>query len=290
MTAIVNPVSGGGAARLQWRAVAAALGSRGVATEAVESASSTDATARAAAAARAGHLVVAVGGDGHVRDVAQGVVTVPDATLAIVAAGRGNDLVRHLGLPTDPLAIADMLAGGDRRRIDIATVGDRIALGNVYVGLDSESTELINRMRWMGRAAYRVAPVLAAVGWRPARFDITVDGVVTDVAAHMVVIANSGDYGHGLRIVPSADVSSGRLDVLVVRADHSQYRLANLMKQAKSGAHINRPEIVTMQGTDVSVAADRRIPVHADGDYLSELPMRVTIRPSALEVLVPAAT
>jgi diacylglycerol kinase (ATP) len=228
-----------------------------------------------------------VGGDGHIRDVATGVLTVPGAVLGIAAAGRGNDLVRHLRLPTDPRAVAAVIADGSRRDVDVLTVGERIAVGNVYVGLDSVATELINRLRWLGPAGYRVAPALAALRWKPARFTVVVDGARHELLAHMVVAANSGDYGRGLRMVPTARVDSGSIEVLVVGGERSTLRLIAAMKEAETGMHIHRPEVLTFTGSRIEISADRAVPVHADGDYLTELPVTVGIRPGVLAVLVP---
>ncbi|MCF8609119.1 diacylglycerol kinase family lipid kinase [Gordonia sp. HY285] len=293
IVAVVNPISGGGASKQQWPAVADALATAGVTdVRVVESESSEHATAVAAESARSGALTVAVGGDGHVRDVAEGVLSVDGARLGIAAAGRGNDLVRHLGLPRDPAAIAAVLTGGATREIDVLDVRrpdgvTTIAVGNVYAGLDSEATELINSLRWMGPAAYRVAPVMAAVRWKPIRASITVDGQTRESLAHMVVVANSGDYGHGLRMVPTASIDSGAVEVLLLRGDRSKYRLARLMKQAETGSHLDRREVELLSGTSITVATDRPVPVHADGDYLCEAPVTITVRPRALPIAVP---
>ena len=294
IAAVVNPISGGGASHQQWPAVAAELERLGVADiSVIESRSSEHATEVAAASAARGALTVAVGGDGHVRDVAHGVLTVADARMGIAAAGRGNDLVRHLGLPSDPAAIAAALAGGTVRRIDVLDVSrsdgtTALAVGNVYAGLDSEATELINELRWMGPLAYRVAPVLTAARWRPMQIELSVDGVSRIMSAHFVVIANSGDYGHGLRMVPTASVDSGHLDVFIVDGRSSRLSLANLMSQAKAGgAHRYRDDVEIITGRRVEFSIDRPVPVHSDGDYLGEGPVTVSVRPKALPILVP---
>lgn len=292
IVAVVNPISGGGASHRQWPAVAAELDRLGATdVSVIESQSSEHATEVAATSAARGALTVAVGGDGHVRDVARGVLTVRDARMGIAAAGRGNDLVRHLGLPSDPAAIAAVLAADTVRRIDVLDVTRAdgtiaLAVGNVYAGLDSEATELINELRWMGRLAYRVAPVLTAVRWKPMRIALTVDGVSRVMSAHFVVIANSGDYGHGLRMVPTASVDSGHLDVFIVDGRLSRLSLAALMRQAKSGAHRNRDDVEILTGTHVEFSVSRSVPVHSDGDYLGDGPVTVSVRPQALPLLV----
>lgn len=293
LVAVVNPISGGGASHQQWPAVAAELERLGVKdVSVIESQSSEHATEVAAQAAGRGAVTVAVGGDGHVRDVARGVLTVDGARLGIAAAGRGNDLVRHLGLPSEPVQIAEVLVGGTVRPIDVLDVAradgsTALAVGNVYGGIDSQATELINRLRWMGPLAYRVAPVLTAVRWKPMQIALSVDGVSRVTAAHLVVIANSGDYGHGLRMVPSASVDSGHLDVLVVDGRSSRLNLARLMADAKRGEHRSRDDIEVLTGRHVEFSIDRPVPVHSDGDYLGESPVTVSLREKKLPILVP---
>lgn len=293
IVAVVNPISGGGASHRQWPAVAAELERLGVQdVSVVESKSSEHATTVSAESAARGALTVAVGGDGHVRDVAEGVLTVDGAHLGIAAAGRGNDLVRHLGLPADPVGIAAVLAAGTTRRIDVLDVTrsdgtTALAVGNVYAGLDSQATELINALRPIGKLAYRVAPVLTALRWKPMQVTVTVDGRPRYLSAHFVVIANSGDYGHGLRMVPTASVDSGHFDVFIVDGRTSLLRLAQLMAEAKRGTLGERDDVEIITGRRVELSTDRAVPVHSDGDYLGQPPVTVTVRPSALPILVP---
>ncbi len=287
VVAVLNPVSGGGAARSRWAVVAAELARREVSTEVVESTSGAHARRLAEEAAASGALTVAVGGDGQIREVAAGVLRVPGAPMGVVTAGRGNDMARHLRLPDDPAAIADILTDGRRADLDVLVIGDEIAVGNVYVGLDSVATELINRLRRLGPLAYRIAPAVAALRWRPARFRIEVDGAVHEGPVHMVVVANSGWYGNGLHMVPAAASDDGRIDVLAVDGGGNTLKLISAMGEAKTGAHVARPEVMTFSGTEVTLSADRPIPVHADGDYLQELPVTVRIRAAVLPVLVP---
>lgn len=293
IVAVVNPISGGGAAERLWSQVAATLAQRGAReVSMVQSRSADHATEAAAQAAASGAITVAVGGDGQGRAVAEGVLTVDDAELAIAPAGRGNDLARHLGLPAEPAAIAEVILGGAVRTIDVLDVelpdgSTQIAVGNVYAGLDSVATELINKLRWMGPLAYRLAPVLTGLRWRPMTVRLTIDGVPREDRAHFVVVANSGDYGHGLRMVPTASVDSGRLEVMIVHGTVHAVRLAPVLSEAKTGTHIHRDQVEIVSATRVEMVIDRDVPVHSDGDFASLPPVSVSIRPRALPILVP---
>ncbi len=230
--------------------------------------------------------MVAVGGDGLVRDVAEGVAGV-GGVMALVPAGRGNDLARSLDYPTDVRPLAELLLHGTDRPSDVIELGRHVVLGNVYCGIDSVSNAIINRNRRLpAKLVYRLAPVRAIVTWRAPRFTLTIDGERVDVRAHMIVVANSGAYGHGLRIVPSARIDDGALDVLVV-GDGPKRAIVSFLRAAQRGTHVDRPEVSVRAAHEVTIAADRPVPVCGDGEYLTELPATLRIRADALRLIRP---
>lgn len=293
-TALINPVAGGGHAARRWEEVAALLRAAGADVRAESTRSREHTGQLAEAVAGEGRVVVAVGGDGMVRDVAGGVVR-GGGTMAIVAAGRGNDLARRLGLPTDDVGTARILLAGAVRTLDVIEVngsGGRPAVivpGNVYAGVDAVANAMINNSRLLPPLlAYRLAPVRAVATWRAPTYALTVDGRTRAVTAHTVVVANSGAYGHGLDIVPQAEPDDGVLHVMAVGAGPRRAIVA-FLREAKHGTHVERPEIDVVPGRQITIAADRDVPVYGDGDELGTLPVSMRIRPAALPVIVGAA-
>ncbi|WP_436500773.1 diacylglycerol/lipid kinase family protein [Actinokineospora sp. HUAS TT18] len=285
-TALVNPIAGGGSAAQRWQPLADLITAAGASVTVELTESQAHAVELAANAARRGDVVVAVGGDGLVRDVAQGVVDA-DGTLGIVPAGRGNDLARKLNLPTEHAELAELLLNAPEKRIDVIDAAGSVVLGNVYAGVDSLSTRIINDNRWMpAKLVYRLAPVRALLSWQPPTYTVTADGQTITGKAHTVVVANSGAYGHGLQIVPGAVVDDGLLDVMIVGAG-PKWRIASFMSQAKTGAHVDRPEVQIIRAKEVVVDADKPVPVGADGDDLGALPCTIRVRPGALKILAP---
>lgn len=288
-TALLNPISGSGAgtSRERWEPVARELRAAGAEVSEELTTSAAHATARAGELAAAGRTVVAVGGDGLVRDVAAGVMA-GGGTLAIVPAGRGNDLATGLGLPDGASALARLLLDGSARHIDVLEADGVVVPGNIYAGVDSHSTRIINRHRWMpALLLYRIAPVLALLRWRPTTFEITLDGTEVDEHLMLLVAANSGRYGHGLHIVPSARLDDGLIHLLTVAGDISLSKLASFMKDAKTGAHVRLPQVTVRTARELTIRARGSVPFGADGDELCENAVTVRIRPGALPVLAP---
>lgn len=285
-TALLNPISGTGTAARLWEPVAQRLREAGAKVKVVETRSSAHAVELAADAAAAGDIVVAVGGDGLLRDAAGGVVAV-DGVLGIVPAGRGNDLARTLGLPTEPAGLAKLLLRGPAMGIDVLEANGVVVPGNVYVGIDALSTTIINNTRWLpGLLAYRLAPVRAILKWRSPTYSVVADGKATSAKAFTVIVANSGAYGHGLRIVPPAVLDDGLLDVMIV-GDGPKRAIAAFMSEAKSGRHVLRPEVQLDTAREVIIDADRPVPLCADGDEIGSLPVTVRVLPKALTVIAP---
>ncbi|QGK71350.1 diacylglycerol kinase family lipid kinase [Allosaccharopolyspora coralli] len=285
-TALINPVAGGGHALRVWRPVADLLASRGVEVSEVRTRSAQHSIDTAADRAQRGETVIAVGGDGLVRDVAAGVFGSGSA-MAIVPAGRGNDLARKLDLPTTTGALAAMLETGGTRRVDVIEAAGQVVLGNVYVGIDSVATEAINNTRWLpGRLVYRLAPVGAILRWQPPEFRLSTPEWSLKRTLHQVVVANSGRYGYGLNIVPSARMDDGTLDVLTV-GNAPKRKVVRFINRAKTGRHVDSEEVEVRTTTEITLDADSAVPVHADGDYLADLPVTIRLRPAALDLVVP---
>jgi diacylglycerol kinase family enzyme len=135
-----------------------------------------------------------------------------------------------------------------------------------------------------GALLYRLAPLQAIIAWRPARFELTLDGVEREVTGHSVVVGNSGAYGRGLRIVPSADPFDGRLDVLLVK-DGPKRNIIAFMKEARNGTHVRRGNVEVISAHEVVIAADRELPVCGDGENLTVTTACARIVPAALHML-----
>ncbi|NUP74141.1 MAG: diacylglycerol kinase family lipid kinase [Sinomonas sp.] len=285
-TAIVNPVAGGGRAATVWAPIAELLAASAASVRTVTTRTADDGGRLASEAAERGDAVVAVGGDGIVRDVAEAVARA-GGLFAVVPGGRGNGFAAKLGMPSEPGAAARVLLAGAERRVDLLEIDGRLAPGNAYSGLDAVANLMMNDSRIPSGIAYRVAPVLAIVRWRPARFELDIDGVRHSLPAHLVVLANSGRYGHGLDIVPDALLDDGLVHVLVAGAEIPKRHVARFMKLAETGSHVAEPGVRRFTGRRIAISADRPLPLCIDGDGAGGLPVHVEIRPSALRLISP---
>ncbi len=288
-TAVVNPASGGSSGAATLLPLARLLREAGADLETEYSNSLEHAREVARKAAGRDRVVLAVGGDGMAGCVG-GALSGTDAVLGLVPAGRGNDFARALGLPTTPEALADVLLHGTPKKVDTIEVesayhGRTAVLGSVYAGVDAVANRHANTSRLLrGAASYYAGGLRAVVTWRPVNYRITVDGELHVRRGYTVVTANSGYYGFGRLVAPSARLDDGLLDVVVIQ--HAPKRLFfTIMNELKTGAHINRPQVEILRGAEVRVEADRPVPYGADGEVDAMLPMTAKVLPGALNVL-----
>ena len=289
---LVNPSSGGGAAPEAVVPVACRLREQGASVEVTYSPGPYAAAALVGEAVARGDVVVSVGGDGMLSSLA-GEVSRLGGTLGMVPAGRGNDFARMLGLPTDPLAQADVLLAGRRRTVDLIAYGERIVAGSVYAGVDARAAEIVDRARYVPTfAQYPLAAVRALATYTPARFHLSIDGTTHEIEGANVVVANSGFYGNGMKIAPDALLDDGLLDVIVIGAG-SRLGLVRALPSVYDGGHVDRDEVHVFTGRSITLAADSRrpVPVGGDGEGLgvlpatSSLPATVAVLPGALNVI-----
>lgn len=280
----VNPASGGGSAAAVGVPVARLLREAGATVALTYSTGEEQCRAEAADAAARGDVVVAVGGDGMVGSLA-GTVVATGATLGIAPAGRGNDFARQLGLPTDVEGIARVLLESPGRAVDAIDADGRVVVGSVYAGIDSLSSELVNRAhRLPGPLQYPYAAVRAILTHRPTTYTLTVDGAGQTVDAHTVVVANSGYYGSGMHVAPDAAVDDGLLSVVVITAV-SRLRLLTALRRVYDGSHVELDAVRVLHGRKVALAAVGPVVAYGDGERVAPLPLTVRVLPGALRVL-----
>jgi diacylglycerol kinase (ATP) len=288
---IVNPTAGGGRG---WRVVGQAaplLRKAGLVPEVVMCTNGDEPGALARRAADGGHrLIVAVGGDGQAAAVAAGLVG-SDTTFALLPAGSANDYARTIGMPRGDVAAAvEAIAAGRTARVDTVKVRlvdrERHFLNVVGTGVDAAVAGRAEKLpMFRGAGRYVLAIVAELPRFKAATIALEVDGAARELRAMMVAIANGVSYGGGMRIAPSADLSSGRLEVCVV-GEVSKAEFLRTFPKVFRGTHVTHPAVTMLSGREVRISADRPLRLIGDGEWFGELPATVAVDPGSLRVVV----
>jgi YegS/Rv2252/BmrU family lipid kinase len=284
---LVNPAAAGGKALAAVAPARAELERLGADFRVIETSSGEHAKHEARAAAVKGETVVAIGGDGLVGTLA-GAICGTDTPLAIIPAGRGNDFARVLEIPTDPAAAARLAYEGHTRLLDVGEVDGKSFVGIASVGFDSDANRIANDAKLVkGNLVYAYAALRALAKWKPARFEVVIDGEHHEVTGYSVGICNSKAYGGGMYAAPQAELDDGLFDVILSGTTPKRRFLFRTLPKVFKGTHLEDPSFSCFRGASVEVSADRPFVIYADGDPLAELPATVQVRPRVLHVVVP---
>jgi diacylglycerol kinase (ATP) len=250
--------------------------------------SSAQATAAASQVAQSATVVVAVGGDGTVADVATGIFG-SHAALAIVPAGSTNIAARSLGIPAQPAAALALLGGAYRlRSIDIGRSEDRSFVHIAGAGFDAQLFSAANPVwkRRLGWLAYLPAAV-AALRLPPSEVQITADGATFETRSPLVLLANGGSaIAPEFRIYPGIAVDDGWLDVLVFTSSTPAQIVATL-GHAGTQRLDQSPHVIHSRAQTVRIEAKPPLPVELDGDPRGTTPRQFSIVPLGLRVVTP---
>jgi YegS/Rv2252/BmrU family lipid kinase len=297
---IANPRAGRGSVGATLAVVERVLRGHGLDYRIVRTTHPGHATEAARQALRDGErFLVAVGGDGTVHEVVNGMISggqpvAPDAVLGVVAAGSGCDFVKSFELPGDAAEAAGHLAGDQVTTIDVGSVTcagqdqPRYFVNIAEAGLGgavvARTAGFTRAGRFLGGAKYAAGFWLTLPRFRPAPVRIEADGHAYAWRAFNVVVANCRYYGGGMHISPKSDSGDGLLDVLVMTGPKSD-SFTTLPKVYK-GAHLPHRHIAELRAGQLHVEADTPFPVEADGEIVGVTPASFGIIPAVITLKV----
>jgi YegS/Rv2252/BmrU family lipid kinase len=296
VAAIVNPAAGSGRGPRRWRTVEALLNKAGIRAETFVTATSGEGADAARHAAAAGiDTIVAVGGDGTVHEIVNGLadgnVVRPDVRLAVVPAGTGMDFARNLRLPRRPDLVAARVIAGRERAIDVGVAEEashHLFVNFAETGLGAEVVAREARMSnlWPGRVSFLIAAMGASLRESNVEASVLVDGaMVYDGPLVSVVIANGQYFGGGMKIAPHAAVDDGSLDILVL-GDFARAELVSQAWKLYPGSHLRHHKVRGLTGSTIAVLPKSTTRLDLDGELYGEGPYTFSVARSALRVIV----
>jgi diacylglycerol kinase (ATP) len=226
-----------------------------------------DATAMAAAAARAGaDAVIAVGGDGTLNEVVNGLDGF-DTPLGIIPLGTANDFATQAGIPADADHAMDVILHRKPTRIDTASMNGRRFLNVSTGGVGAEATAETpaEAKESLGPMAYAITGVRKFAEFEPYRARFEAPGFSFDGEFLMFAVGLTRASGGGTLVTPNASVTDGLLDVCVIEA-MGRADFARLILKVKRGEHLGEPGVHYAQLPSVTVDASAPLSVNLDGE------------------------
>jgi diacylglycerol kinase (ATP) len=233
-------------------------------------------------------VVVAVGGDGTVNEIASSIVGT-NTVLGIIPFGSGNGLSRFLGIPMDTSEAIKNLSGGHIEIIDSAKLNGQPFFNMAGMGFDAHISEVFSHGKKRGFITYIKSSLLEFAKYKQENYQLNIDGTVYTKNAFMLSFANSSQYGNDAHISPNASVQDGLLDICVIKKfplwRFPEMGIRMLTKTAEGTKYV---EII--RGRHIKVKRENPGPVHLDGEpQIMGSDAEIEIVPNSLKVIVGAS-
>ncbi len=281
---IVNPRAGGAGVAARLGVARRLLSHAGVEATVLHTAAPGHATELARAVRGPSEVVVAVGGDGTIRETATGLAG-SEVPMAVMPAGTENLFAKQFGFSARPASLVDTLLNRTECVMDIGMAGDQPFLVIAGIGFDAEVVERVSRMRsgHITRLDY-FWPIWRTTwghGW--PHLSVALDDVPFFEGQAMAFVANMPRYAANINPCPDAQWDDGLLDVSIMPCRNPMQLTVHAILtvlRANRGA-------LRAQGRKVTISSPDAPPMQADGDPSGSVPVDFTIRPHALRVLMP---
>ncbi len=229
-------------------------------------------------------IIVAVGGDGSVNEVAQGIIGTNSA-LAIIPTGSGNGLARSLNIPTDSKKAIQVINKCELKWVDTVKINENTYLGVAGVGFDAHVSQAFAMAHKRGFTGYVKAIFQELMTYHPREYELFIDGKREVKQAFLICFANSTQYGNDVYIAPQAKIDDGYIDISILKEfpPHAAplviHDLFNKkIETSKYFETIRCQEVVVTYPSQIHVDGE---PMRCKGDIF----MRVL--PSSLKILSP---
>jgi YegS/Rv2252/BmrU family lipid kinase len=244
------------------------------------------------------NLLVVVGGDGSVNEVANGIAGRDDVEIAVIPRGTGWDFVRTYGIPHKLDGAIEVALTGKPRTIDLGRAryrswdggeGEAYFANVASAGMSGAIAQRANETTKAlgGKVSYLWATLAVFAGWQNSDLRVTVDDETRAGRMHDVVVANGRTFGGGMIICPQAEPDDGLFDVLTI-GDLTKRDLLVTLPKTYRGRHLPHPKAELLRGAVVTVDADEPLPVELDGEQPGTTPVRFEVVPGGLRLRVPA--
>lgn len=229
-------------------------------------------------------VIVAVGGDGTINEVATKVAQY-GKILGIIPLGSGNGLARFLKISTDSrkaIALINLLAVSS---IDAATMNNKFFFNMAGVGFDAQISSVFAGNKGRGLKGYIEMGLKEVKTYKPNNYKLEIDGKIYNRDAFAISVANSSQYGNNVFISPDSLINDGFLEVCIVKV-FSMVKLPILAFQMLR-ATTNRSDLVEIiKGKQIRIFRETDGPVHVDGEpYVMGKEIFIDVKPSILKVI-----
>ena len=269
---IVNPIAGSGKGQKLISAIEERMEKESIEYEIAISHKPKDSIDIAYENADKYSVLVAVGGDGTINEVAKGISLKGEGCLGMIAGGTGNDLIKGLGLPTDINESLDVILRGNKGKIDIGRVNDGYFINIGSVGIDAEVIVNHNKIKKKvkGKLVYYLSVLYSLAKFKKKKMKIILENETIEEDMILVAVGNGKYYGGGFKILPDATKDDGYLDICLVYG-LSKLKTSLIFPTVLFGKHTKYVDNVKiLKSKVVEIQAEEELYINIDGEILGK--------------------
>jgi YegS/Rv2252/BmrU family lipid kinase len=234
-------------------------------------------------------IIIAVGGDGIVNEVAAGMMST-SAGIGIIPAGSGNAVANHFTIPHGQKEAIECINKMHFSTVDTALVNDIPFLAIAGTGFDAEVAEMFSKSKRRGFFSYIYLSAKKYFTYKPSEYEINIDGTIHHKKAFLISVANGNQYGNNAYIAPEASVKDGLLDVCIMRPFTLLSGLAMMVRLFRRT--LNRSSYVEIiRGKKIEISksqANEKLCLHYDGEPGGIVDIiKIAVQPRSIRIITP---
>lgn len=231
-------------------------------------------------------VIVAVGGDGTINEIASKVMQ-QHKILGVLPFGSGNGLARFLKIPMNTVKAIQVINNCKVSVIDTATFNEKNFFNMAGMGFDAHISSVFAGNKGRGLSGYVKLGLREVLSYKPQTYRIVIDGKEYLRQAFVVSVANSSQYGNNAHIAPTASVTDGLLDVCIVKA-FPMYKLPILAYEMLSSKTDRSKLVEIIKGKNIHISRVEQAAIHIDGEpFFMGTEIAVSVNPLSLNIITP---
>jgi diacylglycerol kinase (ATP) len=231
-------------------------------------------------------IVIAVGGDGTINNIAKYMVNT-GILFGIVPQGSGNGLARHLRIPMDNVKAIKVINKLHRKNIDTGMANEQFFLNVAGAGFDAHVSWMFANAPKRGFWSYTKITLNEFAKYKPQAYELIVDGKSVTKDAFIICVANGSQYGNNAYIAPQANLDDGLFDISVMKP-FKTYQMPAIGLEMFMKKYNNSRYVDALKGSDIIIKRPEAGVFNIDGEpILMEKDIHIKILPEALKVIVP---
>lgn len=267
---IVNPVAGKGRGKKVIPIIEKKMIDNNISYEIIMTSKPLEATRLAMENVHSFETIIAVGGDGTVNEVAQGLIKSKKGRLGIIPCGTGNDFVRALNIDLSLEKSLDIIIEGRTKAIDVGRVNGHYFINISSIGFDTHTVIETNKIKKSinGIWAYIIGVLITLIKYKKENADLIIDNKEYKRRLLLLAVGNGNTYGGGMKLLPMAQIDDGYFHICVVR-DVSNLKLLFLFPSIFKGTHLKHSKYVEIfKANKLIYKNKKRIELNIDGEIL----------------------